>query len=575
MSERDDDSVGRVILGRYRVVLPLGRGGQGAVYLARGEGAEGFARPVVVKRILAPLARDPVMLEQFAREARITAQLRHPSIVPIIDFARDRDSHVMVLEYVHGYDLRRWERYVRKVRGHFPPELVVFPLLRVLDALHYAHTLRGADGSLRSVIHRDISPANVLIDVEGHVKLTDFGIARMADEELTQDTSTVKIKGKLPYLAPEMFRGERASELTDLYACGVVLHELLSGKNEFFAPSAVESMARVTGHVPTRLDQIRDDLPEALSDIAERALAKDPEERFQSAAEFAFVLRAALSLDDHEIHERFRSMIFEDFHDPRLAQMTGSRTLGELDAAWRNARSGPSLAEQARAAQLEATLPETVSGDSTLVDHPLDPAEGGAGAASKPPRRSASPAQKASSTWPMVVAFGAALGVGGFFLSRMDSANTPQFVYVDKQEAAVPAAKANTQAATQAATPAESPEPPTDSQLTTVAPSLVRTPAALTQAERLTQAFMRHRAEVERCFAEHDDSLGKRASLAVQFSVDKMGRVLSASIVPDNLTRTAFGRCVTRIAGEARFGPQPGPIAFRIPITARTVGEKP
>ncbi len=575
MSYRGDDSVGRVILGRYRVVLPLGRGGQGSVYLARGEGAEGFARPVVVKRILAPLARDPLMLEQFAREARITAQLRHPAIVPIIDFARDRDSHVMVLEYVHGYDLRRWERYVRKVRGHFPPELVVYPLLRVLDALNYAHTLRGADGTARSVVHRDISPANVLIDVEGHVKLTDFGIARMGDEEITQDTSTVKIKGKLPYLAPEMFRGERASERTDLYACGVVLHELLSGKNEFFAGSAVESMARVTGHVPTRLDQVRSDLPEVLADIAERALAKDPSERFQSAYEFSTVLRAAFDIDENEIAERFRTVIFEDFHDPRLAQITGSRTLSDLDGAWRDARNVASLAEHARAAQLEVTQSEGNSGGMlTVPDRSFEEAlTTGPNMA-----QAAAPAERTRArSWRLAFAAAASLSVlalGALFLSRTEWGQAPRFVYVDTQASSLPTAIETTEQEERAVVAkTEEPEPALTATAPELSKSLPKPEAPLGQAERLTQAFSKHRAAVEQCFSKPGGTA--QATLHVQFSVDERGRVRSASLVPDSLTRTAFGRCVTGIAGATNFGPQPKPIAFRIPITARTVGTKP
>jgi eukaryotic-like serine/threonine-protein kinase len=573
-SDRGDESVGRVILGRYRVVLPLGRGGQGTVYLARGEGAEGFARPVVVKRILAPLARDPSVLEQFAREARITAQLRHPAIVPIIDFARDRDSHVMVLEYVHGYDLRRWERYVRRVRGHFPAELVVYPLLRVLDALHYAHTLRSADGSSRSVVHRDISPANVLIDVEGHVKLTDFGIARMGDEEITQDTSTLKIKGKLPYLAPEMFLGERASERTDLYACGVVLHELLGGKNEFFAGSAVESMARVTGHVPRRLDAIRSDLPGVLSDIVERSLAKDPTERFQSAQEFASVLRAAFDLNENEMAEHFRTVIFEDFNDPLLAQLTGSRTLSDLDSAWRDARNVASLAEHARLTEIEPAQGESGSSTvATVVDSGLQVLTTGPNLPQAPVPVASAERLRGLYFGSAVAAAVAVLALGALFLTRAEWGEAPRFVYVDTQPsspASAPSAPSVIEIPDDAlaARPVEA-EP----ALTAAAPVAPRSEAPLGKAERLTKAFSKRRAEVERCFTQPGGTT--QSSVLVQFSVDVRGRVRSASLVPDSLTRTAFGRCVTRIAEATNFGAQQEPIAFRIPITARATRDKP
>jgi serine/threonine-protein kinase len=572
VSHGGDDSVGRVILGRYRVVLPLGRGGQGTVYLARGEGAAGFARPVVVKRILAPFARDPEMLEQFAREARITSQLRHPSIVSVIDFARDRDSYVMVLEYVHGYDLRRWERYVRKVREHFSPELVIFPLLRVLDALHYAHTLRAPDGSPRRIIHRDISPANVLLDVEGHVKLTDFGIARMADEEMTQDTSTVKIKGKLPYLAPEMFAGVPPSERTDMYACGVVLHELLVGRNEFHAGSAVESMARVTGHVPTRLDAVRKDISKQLADITEKALLKEPRQRFQTATEFAAALREVLDVDEMELSERFRRVVFEDFNDPRMAQITSSRTLTMLDSAWRDRHDAPSLAEQARAhARTAEDTGALLHAEQVEIRDARDETRALPGAETLTQQPERGPRALAIATV-LVALIG---GIAAIYVSRNAPQSAPKFVYVDKQP--VPAQEP-VPAASQAERAAPDEAAASDAAAVLEGPALTATAAAPSlkaakesQGERLTRMFAKHRGAVERCFEEHGHEAERSGPLQVQFSIDLQGRVRSASIVPDALTRTTFGRCVTRVAAATRFGKQSSALVFRIPITARKV----
>ena len=165
MTSTADAQSGRIILGRYRLVMPLAKGGQGVVYLARGEGAAGFTLPVVIKRVLSPIAKDPEANERFVREARITAQLRHPDIVSILDFERESDdSYVMVLEYVHGYDLAKWRSFVRADGRRFDAALAAYITVRVLDALHYSHSMRAPNGEPTPIIHRDISPGNVLID---------------------------------------------------------------------------------------------------------------------------------------------------------------------------------------------------------------------------------------------------------------------------------------------------------------------------------------------------------------------------------------------------------------------------
>src|SRR3954470_8777440 len=141
MTRPSDDQTGRVVLGRYRLVMPLAKGGQGVVYLARGEGAAGFTLPVVIKRVLTPISRDPEVNERFVREARITAQLRHPDIVSILDFEQESDdSYVMVLEYVHGYDLAKWTQFLRSDQRPFDAQLAAYIAIRTLEALHYSHS---------------------------------------------------------------------------------------------------------------------------------------------------------------------------------------------------------------------------------------------------------------------------------------------------------------------------------------------------------------------------------------------------------------------------------------------------
>ena len=209
MSELDDRMIGQLVLGRYRIVRLLAQGGMGAVYLARVEGAAGFAKPVVVKRILPQLSDSIEDQERFIREAQILSNIRHPGIVNVIDFGKVEGAYLMVLEYVHGYHLGQWMKYVIRTREKMSWDVSVVVMLQVLAALHYAHTHQRSDGSRATIIHGDISPGNILLDVEGNVRLADFGIARIEAEQTTRKASTEGIfRGKLSYAAPELLASE-------------------------------------------------------------------------------------------------------------------------------------------------------------------------------------------------------------------------------------------------------------------------------------------------------------------------------------------------------------------------------
>src|ERR1700689_378094 len=223
-----DPFVGRKVLGRYRVVRSIGRGGMGLIYLARVEGAAHFVKPAVVKRA-APdlLAKEPSLLQIMGREARIMSHLNHPSIVRVIDFAEEDGAYLLVLDYVSGFHLGQWHRFMRGSGRSFPIDLGIHIVCKVLDALHYAHTTRGPDGTLLGIVHRDVSPGNVLLDVDGSIKLSDFGIARMHSDQTETTSQPSLLKGKFAYMAPELLSRAVPSPATDLYAAAVVLHELL------------------------------------------------------------------------------------------------------------------------------------------------------------------------------------------------------------------------------------------------------------------------------------------------------------------------------------------------------------
>ena len=183
----------------------------------------------------------------------------------------------------------------------------------VLDALQYAHTLTRPDGTPLRIVHRDVSPPNILLDDQGRVRLHDFGVARMANEAGEYKTQDGGFRGTLSYAAPETLQGSPASPQSDLYSCGIVLYQLLSGSNPIKGQESNETLFRVLHHVPPPVRSLRDDVPEAISDAIDRAISKDPSDRFESASAFAEALRAGSTWEDDPAASDFASVIERDF----------------------------------------------------------------------------------------------------------------------------------------------------------------------------------------------------------------------------------------------------------------------
>ncbi|HEX6244608.1 MAG TPA: serine/threonine-protein kinase, partial [Polyangiales bacterium] len=279
--------IGQVLLGRYRVVRELAKGGMGVVYLARSEGAVGFVKPVVIKLVLPEHAEDRRFLGMFAREAQILAHLRHPSIATVLEFGEQDGAYVMVLEYVRGYHLGQWTRYLRLKGRKVPADVALQLTLDVLDALHHAHAMAHPDGTSMQIVHRDVSPSNILLDEDGRARLLDFGVARMRGHDVNYQTQVKGFVGKLMYSAPEVFTDGESTPRSDSYACAVVLHELLLGKNTFRGENQARTLHNVLSMMPEPLEPLRADVPRGLDAVLQRALAKAPGDRYASAREFA------------------------------------------------------------------------------------------------------------------------------------------------------------------------------------------------------------------------------------------------------------------------------------------------
>lgn len=278
-----DSTLGVTRLGHYRLVRRLAVGGMAELFVAVAEGAGAFQKPVAIKRILPRLAREPHFVEMFFAEAELAASLDHPHIAKVLDFGEQDDLPYLVMEFVHGVDLAD---LLRAAGGPLPTEQAATLAVQVAEALHHVHEHRDLETAKPlGLVHRDVSPSNVLVGYTGGAKLTDFGIVKATST--TQYTATGALKGKLSYLSPEQARCERIDRRTDVYALGLVLFELFTGRRMHRAMSEVALLARVCEGTFTPPSEVHPDIDADIERIIARALMPDRELRYATAREVA------------------------------------------------------------------------------------------------------------------------------------------------------------------------------------------------------------------------------------------------------------------------------------------------
>jgi eukaryotic-like serine/threonine-protein kinase len=271
----------KMIGNKYELVAPLGEGGMASVYRGLTHGAAGFSCKVAIKRVLPNLAEDAAFVAMFVEEARVASELSHPNIVQVHDFDRDAEGrYFIVMEWIDGIDLFSW---IESFRGAPTPWHEVAAIgVEILRGLGAAHERVDGAGNPAPVIHRDVSPQNVLLSVQGMVKLADFGLARAADRNTMTAPGT--IKGKLGYMAPELIKRAPASPRSDLYSVGIVLWEALTGKR-LYGGDAMDQVKKILANQVPQLRDVRSDVPLPLAEVVHGALSFDPADRFERAEE--------------------------------------------------------------------------------------------------------------------------------------------------------------------------------------------------------------------------------------------------------------------------------------------------
>jgi serine/threonine protein kinase len=279
----------RTWLGKYRLEERLGRGGMAEVWRATLVGAAGFERQLAIKRIRSHLADDREFVQMFLSEARLTARLHHPNIVQIVELGEADGQYFIAMELVRGHDLQRVARWLAR-RGPVPPGFAAYVVLEIVRALAYAHALTDDGGRPLGLVHRDVSPSNVMLGLDGAVKLLDFGIAKAVAASSDVRTRSGVLKGKLGYFSPEQVRGEMPDQRADQFAAGVVLHELCTGRALFRRDSDAETLALVMQAEAGAPSVANAEVPSALDAVCLRALAKEPSERFADCRAMAEAL---------------------------------------------------------------------------------------------------------------------------------------------------------------------------------------------------------------------------------------------------------------------------------------------
>jgi len=270
--------------GPYRLVDRVAVGGMAEVFKAKRSGVEGFEKTVALKRILPHLSENKEFLDMFVDEAKMVAGLTHPNIVQIFDLGRIEESYFIAMEYVHGRDLRTIMKRARDKGLRLPLDLGLRVVSQVCSALEYAHRKKDDRGRPMEIVHRDVSPQNILITFEGDVKLADFGIAKAATKASSTDRGA--LRGKLLYMSPEQAWGRPIDRRSDVFSLGVVLYELVTEQKPFLASGSemtILELVRTCVITPPR--DVNPRVPEPLDRLVMKALARDPDERFQDAGQ--------------------------------------------------------------------------------------------------------------------------------------------------------------------------------------------------------------------------------------------------------------------------------------------------
>ncbi|MEN9800586.1 MAG: hypothetical protein RL653_4283 [Pseudomonadota bacterium] len=349
--------------GDYQLIKRLATGGMAQIYLARKQGPEGFSKFNVVKRILPHLSENEEFVKMFLDEARIAARLDHPNIVQIFDFGAADDTYFIAMEYIQGEDVRRVWKATEAAGKSIPVPLVCRIISDASAGLDFAHGYTDPSGLALNIVHRDVSPQNILVTFEGGVKVVDFGIAKAADQATV--TRSGVLKGKYSYMSPEQAAGKRVDRRTDIFALGVVMYELLTGDRLFKRTNDILTLNAVSECDVRPPSSLVPSLPRDLDAIVMKALAKEPEDRYQEAGQLRLALEEWLTDNRQPGSNAHLAGYMKELFADRIAaeRESGPAMMEEL-------RSSEEYAPPARSRSSSASLSPKQSSEVTASARP-------------------------------------------------------------------------------------------------------------------------------------------------------------------------------------------------------------
>jgi eukaryotic-like serine/threonine-protein kinase len=372
------------MLGRYALYEKIASGGMASVHIGRLLGPVGFARTVAIKRMHPQFFEDPEFTAMFLDEARLAARIRHPNVVPTLDVVTMDGELFIVMDYVQGESLARLHRHASTRGERMPPAMAATLMVGVLHGLHAAHEAKNDHGQALGIVHRDVTPQNILVGTDGAARVLDFGVAKAIGR--MQTTRDGQLKGKLAYMAPEQLQG-KVTRATDVYAASVVLWEALTGKRLFAGENEGDVFGRVLAGATVPPSRHSPGLPLALDEVTMRGLRLDPAERFSTAREMARALENAAPLVAASVISEWVETVAKETLDERNARIAAIETESSSHAtAPPSAETAPLLEVIARPAKELAAVAVTDDGTATQLSSGSVSAPARVSVAVAPPR---------------------------------------------------------------------------------------------------------------------------------------------------------------------------------------------
>ncbi len=416
-------------LDRFELIAEIASGGMATVYLGRLSGAGGFQRFVAIKRLHPHLANDEEFVQMFLDEARLAARLHHPNVVPILEIGQSPQGYYLVMEYVEGDTLARILARSAQAGRMLPPKVSMRVCIDTISGLHVAHEMKDDDQQPLNIVHRDVSPQNILIGMDGSARITDFGVARAATRLST--TRTGQLKGKLAYMAPEQARGADVDRRADIFAMGIVIWECLAQKRLFKGEGEADTLNRVLYEPIPSCKQANPDVPAALEAVVMRALERDRDKRYDTASDLGDALekaaRDANLMGSHkDVAAHLESVLGTDISAQRDAvrawiarsepsqRFEGMMIHPALSSGPHSASAAVSAVPKDMATQVGEGAPGVSSVSSAVIQVPASVLQG-------PTALSAIelPARKRSRAWIVGLAAGVVLAGGGLFAAAV------------------------------------------------------------------------------------------------------------------------------------------------------------